>query len=110
MKKLKLSDLVVETLMCVSGKFKGSQVKWQVSQRELHPIVHSFFRFNFLLLNSAKTVNIATDHSALRYILTRRLQKINRTHNDYGDGRRQYNRYVRESFMYLARRTNSLIF
>ena len=47
--------------------------------RELYPIVHDFFRFNFLSLNSAKTVNIARDHSALRYILDPTLTK-NKSH------------------------------
>jgi len=78
-KKINLADLKAKPLMFMSGKFRGSQTRWHISQRELYPIVHSFYRFDFLLLNSRKTVNIVTDHSALQYILDPTLAK-NKTH------------------------------
>ena len=42
-RKINLNDLQARPLMFMSGKFRGAQTRWHVSQRELYPIVHSFF-------------------------------------------------------------------
>ena len=80
-KKLTRSDLEVQPLTFMSGKFNGTQKKWHISQRELYPIVHAFHRFAFLLKNPSKTVNIVTDHAALKYILDPTIAK-NKSHSE----------------------------
>ena len=78
-KKVILTNLEAQPLMFMSGKFKKNQTRWHISQRELYPIIHAFHRFAFLLMNPSKTINIVTDHAALRYILDPSIAK-NKSH------------------------------
>ena len=66
---LNLLDLAVRPVLFMSGGFTSSQSKWHIGQKELYPIIKSFTRCQHLLLDPTKTLNIVTDHSALKYIL-----------------------------------------
>ena len=70
-----LLDLKVHPVVFMSGAFTASQGKWHIGQKELYPIIRSFTRCNHLLNDPTKTLNIITDHSALRFILKPEIAK-----------------------------------
>ena len=72
-------SIPAQPLVFMSGKFQPRQVRWHISQRELYPIIHAFFRFDFLLKNPSRIVNIVTDHAALKYIIDPSIAK-NKAH------------------------------
>jgi len=79
--KLEFDTMEPEPLMFFSGKFTKSQKKWHITQKEMYPIIYIFNRVDFLLKNPSKTVNIGTDHQALKYILNPKLTK-NKNHSE----------------------------
>ena len=65
----KLSELQCEPLMFLSGAFTKSQLRWHIGQKELYPLVYMLKKYSHVLHDSQKTVNLYTDHVALKNII-----------------------------------------
>ena len=74
-----LLSLAVKPILFMSGAFTAGQKKWHIGQKELFPIVRSFTRCKYLLIDPTKTLSIVTGHSALKYIIKPKRAK-NRSH------------------------------
>ena len=66
--EIDLKNIAIEPVMFMSGKFNTSQSRWHISQKELYPIIKTLLRNKYMLLGN-KTVNVFTDHHALKYLI-----------------------------------------
>jgi hypothetical protein len=62
-------DLRIEPMMFLSGKFQGSEKNWNISHKELIPVVKAFTRLHFMLAGHQKIIHLFTDHKNLIYLI-----------------------------------------
>eukprot|EP00924_Labyrinthula_sp_SR-Ha-C_P000105 snap_masked-scaffold_39-processed-gene-1.25-mRNA-1 protein AED:0.34 eAED:0.35 QI:0/-1/0/1/-1/1/1/0/1006 len=53
----------------LSGTFKGPQLTWSISEKEMVPIMHVLLRFQFIIRTTVNPLDIYTDHKNLLFIL-----------------------------------------
>eukprot|EP00924_Labyrinthula_sp_SR-Ha-C_P009241 augustus_masked-scaffold_2-processed-gene-17.42-mRNA-1 protein AED:1.00 eAED:1.00 QI:0/0/0/0/1/1/5/0/767 len=56
-------------LICLSGSFTTSEVKWHIASKELYPIIYSFERLGFPLRTHEGGIYVNTDHHALLSVI-----------------------------------------
>eukprot|EP00924_Labyrinthula_sp_SR-Ha-C_P011423 augustus_masked-scaffold_46-processed-gene-0.9-mRNA-1 protein AED:0.36 eAED:0.36 QI:0/-1/0/1/-1/1/1/0/2648 len=69
--KFRLTDnQIVRPVYFLSGTFKGPELSWSVSEKEMVPIIKALLWFEYLTCGTVKPIRILTDHRNLIYIFS----------------------------------------
>eukprot|EP00924_Labyrinthula_sp_SR-Ha-C_P015341 snap_masked-scaffold_87-processed-gene-0.29-mRNA-1 protein AED:0.37 eAED:0.37 QI:0/-1/0/1/-1/1/1/0/2646 len=63
-------DQIVKPVYFLSGTFKGPELAWSVSEKEMVPIIKSLLRFEYMTCGTKIPIRILTDHRNLIYIFS----------------------------------------